>query len=90
MVEHVQSLRHRVTFPCQFHVEELGRTVGPVDHEDRARGDGGRRLGVECLNYKTGMTTGVLNAADVVVVMNESCGRELRDKFKVVKPMALW
>src|SRR5258706_312987 len=27
---------------------------------------------------------------DVVVVSNESCGRTLRDEFRVVKPMVMW
>ena len=50
----------------------------------------GRRLGVECLNYKTTLTADFLNAADVVVIMNESCAREMRDKFAVKKPLVLW
>lgn len=49
----------------------------------------GRYLGVECLNHKTAMTRDFLNGADAVVVANEACGRELRDKG-VVKPMVLW
>jgi glycosyltransferase involved in cell wall biosynthesis len=49
----------------------------------------GRYLGVECLNHKTAATTDFLNGADAVVVANEACGRELRDKG-VVRPMVLW
>ena len=49
----------------------------------------GRYLGVECLNHKTAMTKDFLNGADAVVVANEACGRELRDKG-VARPMVLW
>lgn len=50
----------------------------------------GRYRGVECLNYKTSLTPAVLNDADVVVVSNEACARELRDKFRAAKPLVLW
>ena len=49
----------------------------------------GRYLGVECLNHKTAATKDFLNGADAIVVANEACGRELRDKG-VAKPMVLW
>ena len=50
----------------------------------------GNYRGVECLNYKTSLTANVLNAADIVVVSNESCARELREKFQAKKPLVLW
>jgi glycosyltransferase involved in cell wall biosynthesis len=49
----------------------------------------GRFRGVECLN-KSSITTDLLNSADVSVVVNESCGRELREKFGVTKPLVFW
>jgi glycosyltransferase involved in cell wall biosynthesis len=50
----------------------------------------GRYRGVECLNYKTALTPALLNAADIVVVSNESCGRALREKYGAKKPLVLW
>ncbi len=50
----------------------------------------GRYRGVECLNHKTSLSADLMNVADVVVVSNESCGRTLRDEFRVVKPMVMW
>jgi glycosyltransferase involved in cell wall biosynthesis len=49
----------------------------------------GRYRGVECLNHKTGLTKEFLNGADAVVVVNEACGRSLRD-LGVTKPLILW
>lgn len=49
----------------------------------------GRYRGVECLNHKTALTKDFLNGADAVVVVNEACGRGLRD-FGVTRPMVLW
>ena len=50
----------------------------------------GRYRGVECLNYKTSLTGALMNEADVVVISNEACAREMRDTFRVVKPLVLW
>ena len=50
----------------------------------------GRYRDVECLNYKTSLTPDLMNAADVVVVSNEACGRQLRDEFRVKKPLVMW
>jgi glycosyltransferase involved in cell wall biosynthesis len=49
----------------------------------------GRYRDVECLNHKTALTKELLNGADAVVVVNEACGRTLRD-FGVTKPLVLW
>jgi glycosyltransferase involved in cell wall biosynthesis len=49
----------------------------------------GRFRGVECLN-KSSLSKDLLNGADVSVVINESCGRELREKFGVTKPLVFW
>jgi glycosyltransferase involved in cell wall biosynthesis len=49
----------------------------------------GRYLGVECISHKTALTKEFLNGADAVVVVNEACGRALRD-FGVTKPLVLW
>jgi glycosyltransferase involved in cell wall biosynthesis len=49
----------------------------------------GRFRGVECLN-KSSLTKDLLNGADVSVVVNESCGRELREKFGAAKPLVFW
>jgi glycosyltransferase involved in cell wall biosynthesis len=49
----------------------------------------GRYRGVECLSHKTDMTRQFLNGADAVVVVNEACGRGLRD-LGVTKPLVLW
>jgi glycosyltransferase involved in cell wall biosynthesis len=46
--------------------------------------------GVECLNYKISLTGDLMNAADVVVISNEACAREMRDTFRVRKPLVLW
>jgi glycosyltransferase involved in cell wall biosynthesis len=50
----------------------------------------GTYRGVECLNHRTALNTALLNAADIVVVSNESAGRELKEKFKATKPLVLW
>jgi glycosyltransferase involved in cell wall biosynthesis len=50
----------------------------------------GRYRGVECLNYKTALTTELLNSSDVTVVSNEACGRTLRDQFRATRPLVLW
>ena len=50
----------------------------------------GRYRNVECLNYKTSLTPDLINAADVVVVSNEACGRQLRDEFRAKKPLVMW
>jgi len=49
----------------------------------------GRYRGVECLNHKTALTRDFLNGADAVVVVNEACGRGLRD-LGVTRPLVLW
>ena len=49
-------------------------------------GEPGRYRNVECLNYKTALTADFLNRQDIIVVSNEACGRELRDKFQAKKP----
>ena len=49
----------------------------------------GHYRGVECLNYKTALTKDFLNGADAIVVVNEACGRGLRD-LGVTRPMVLW
>ncbi len=49
----------------------------------------GRFRGVECLN-KSALTKDLLNSADVSIVVNESCGRELREKFGATKPLVMW
>ena len=50
----------------------------------------GRYRNVECLNYKTSLTPDLINAADVVVVSNEACGRQLREEFRAKKPLVMW
>src|SRR5262245_17186677 len=50
----------------------------------------GRYHGVECLNFKTDLKSDLINAADVVVVSNEACGRTLKDQFRAVKPLVMW
>ena len=45
--------------------------------------------GVECLNHKDVLNQDFLNGADALVVVNEACGRQLRD-MGVTKPMVLW
>ena len=50
----------------------------------------GRYRGVECLNYKASLNSDLINAADVVVVSNEACGRTLKDEFKAKKPLVMW
>jgi glycosyltransferase involved in cell wall biosynthesis len=50
----------------------------------------GRYRDVECLNYKTSLTPELVNAADVVVVSNEACGRTLRDELRAKKPLVMW
>jgi glycosyltransferase involved in cell wall biosynthesis len=50
----------------------------------------GRYRNVECLNYKTSLTPDLINAADVVVVSNEACGRQLKDEFRAKKPLVMW
>ena len=50
----------------------------------------GRYRNVECLNYKTSLTPDLINAADVVVVSNEACGRALKDEFRAKKPLVMW
>jgi len=50
----------------------------------------GHYRGVECLNYKTDLNTALINAADVVVVSNEACGRTLKDDFRALKPLVMW
>ena len=50
----------------------------------------GRYRNVECLNYKTSLTPDLINAADVVVVSNEACGRLLKDEFRAKKPLVMW
>ena len=50
----------------------------------------GRYKGVECLNYKTSLTTDLINASDVVVVSNEACGRTLKDQLKAKRPLVMW
>ena len=49
----------------------------------------GRYRGVECLNHKEALTKDFLNGADAVVVVNEACGRGLRD-LGVTRPLVLW
>jgi len=49
----------------------------------------GRYLGVECLNYKTGLNKDLLDGADAIVVSNEAFGRQLRERG-VAKPLVLW
>jgi len=50
----------------------------------------GRYRNVECLNYKTSLTPDLINAADVMVVSNEACGRVLKDEFRARKPLVMW
>jgi glycosyltransferase involved in cell wall biosynthesis len=50
----------------------------------------GRYLGVECLNHNTALSPGLTNAADAVVVANESCGSGLRDKYRAIVPLIAW
>jgi glycosyltransferase involved in cell wall biosynthesis len=50
----------------------------------------GRYRNVECLNYKTSLTPDLINAADVVVVSNEACGRILKDEFRARRPLVMW
>lgn len=50
----------------------------------------GRYRDVECLNYKTSLTPDLINAADVVVVSNEACGRVMRDEYRAKKPLVMW
>jgi glycosyltransferase involved in cell wall biosynthesis len=50
----------------------------------------GRYRDVECLNYKASLTPDLINAADVVVVSNEACGRTLKDEFRAKKPLVMW
>jgi len=50
----------------------------------------GRYRNVECLNYKASLTSDLINAADVVVVSNEACGRLLKDEFRARKPLVMW
>ncbi|HXJ00277.1 MAG TPA: glycosyltransferase family 4 protein [Micropepsaceae bacterium] len=45
--------------------------------------------GVECLNHKVALTRDLLNGADAIIVVNEACGRTLRD-LGVTKPLVLW
>jgi len=45
---------------------------------------------VECLNYKTSLTSDLVNAADVVVVSNEACGRTLKDDYRAKRPLVMW
>lgn len=49
----------------------------------------GRYRGVECLNHKSMLSRDYLNAADAIVVVNEACGRQLRE-MGVAKPLVLW
>src|SRR5215467_11355062 len=49
----------------------------------------GRYRDVECLN-KAALSTELLNRADVIVVSNEACGRELKDVYSVSKPLVMW
>jgi glycosyltransferase involved in cell wall biosynthesis len=49
----------------------------------------GRYRGIECLNHKKALTKEFLNGADAVVVVNEACGRGLRD-LGVTRPLVLW
>jgi glycosyltransferase involved in cell wall biosynthesis len=46
--------------------------------------------GVECLNHKADLKPELINAADVVVVSNEACGRTLKDDFRALKPLVMW
>jgi len=50
----------------------------------------GRYKNVECLNYKTSLTSALINDADVVVVSNEACGRTLRDEYRLKRPLVMW
>lgn len=50
----------------------------------------GRYLGVECLNHRTALSANLINDTDVVVVANESCGSEMRDRFRATKPLIAW
>jgi glycosyltransferase involved in cell wall biosynthesis len=52
--------------------------------------DPGRYRDVECLNYKTSLSPHLLNAADVVVVSNEACGRTLKDEYQAKRPLVMW
>ena len=49
----------------------------------------GRYRGVECLSHKAMLSRDYLNGADAIVVVNEACGRQLRD-MGVAKPLVLW
>ena len=49
----------------------------------------GHYRGVECLNHKAALTGDFLNGGDAVVVVNEACGRSLRE-MGVKRPMVLW
>jgi glycosyltransferase involved in cell wall biosynthesis len=49
----------------------------------------GNYRGVECLNHRIALTKDFLNGADAIVVVNEACGRTLRD-LGVTRPMVLW
>ena len=49
----------------------------------------GRYRGVECLSHKAMLSRDYLNGADAIVVVNEACGRQLRD-MGVGKPLVLW
>ncbi len=50
----------------------------------------GRYRDVECLNYKASLIPDLINAADVLVVSNEACGRALKDEFRAKKPLVMW
>jgi glycosyltransferase involved in cell wall biosynthesis len=50
----------------------------------------GTYRGVECLNHRAALTRALVDAANVIVVSNESAARELRDKFGAAKPLVLW
>lgn len=73
---------------CYVSVElaKRGHTVSLLTNASNP----GRYRNVECLNYKASLTPDLINAADVVVVSNEACGRQLRDEFRARKPLVMW
>jgi glycosyltransferase involved in cell wall biosynthesis len=64
----------------------LGHDVSLLTNTSAA----GRFRNVDCLNYKTSLTREFINAADVVVVSNEACGRTLKDEYRASRPLVMW
>lgn len=73
---------------CYLSIElaKLGHSVSLLTNTSAP----GRYRDVECLNYKTSLSPHLINAADVVVVSNEACGRTLKDEYQAKRPLVMW